>query len=304
MRRGQTSFRKVGILFGVSTVPLLVCLAAGGRSGIGLAAGLGTAFLLACLAAWYLDRRGAYWPAGLEEHLARLGNLSETGQLAASMAHEVRNPLTSIKGFLRLIQAKLTDPLLLEYTSIMSSEIDRAVSLISDFLELARPGKMQPEFTDLHTLIHQVISLIEGKAFLQNVSITEDCEPHLPSLWLDQKQMKQVLLNLLQNALEAMPGGGTITVRTRLDPTGRQVVTQVEDTGSGIDPAILEKIGQPFITTKEKGTGLGLAISCHIVQEHGGRLAAHSLPGQGSTFTIYLPVPPAAGRASSFEAGT
>lgn len=238
------------------------------------------------LVAWYLSRQSAL-NSKYQRQARQVEALTAAGQLAASLIHEIRNPLTSVKGFLQLLERKVPQPELREYIAIMSGEIGRATELIGDFLQIARPREPVWEKTDLNALLGDMTVLVEGQALLHGISLKTDLSSELPWLWLDRSQVKQVLLNLLTNALAATPTGGQITVRSCY--RDNQVWVQIEDTGSGMSPELVAKIGTPFLTTKEDGTGLGLCISQQIMARHGGRLDVHSQLGCGSTFSLVFP---------------
>lgn len=238
------------------------------------------------LVAWCLTRLPVF-NNKYQQYVRRVEALTEAGQLATSLIHEVRNPLTAVKGFLELLEKKVPQPELQEYITIMSGELDRATELIGNFLQIARPREPVWEKVDLNALVRDIAVLVEGQAFLRGVTLKEDLSPELPLLWLDRGQVKQVLLNLLNNALAATPPGGQITLRSYY--LGQQVRVQVEDTGSGMRPELVARIGTPFLTTKENGTGLGLFISQQIMTRHGGRLEAQSELGCGSTFSLVFP---------------
>ncbi|MFC7371545.1 PAS domain S-box protein [Fictibacillus iocasae] len=221
-----------------------------------------------------------------EEMLRKSDKLSVLGQLAAGVAHEIRNPLTSIKGFLQLLQSRATENA--EYYSIMLSEIDRINGIVGEFMLLAKPQAMNFTLTNIKMLMDHVISLLDSQANLMNAQIYFDCDKDLPSVWCVENQIKQVFINILKNAIESMPAGGTVRIRLRLKDG--YIVTSITDEGCGIEESRLKTLGEPFYTTKEKGTGLGLMICYKIVENHGGKITIHSKVGEGSTFTIALPL--------------
>ncbi|TDA66949.1 MAG: hypothetical protein D9V47_11555 [Clostridia bacterium] len=241
---------------------------------------------VSCLTAWGLTRLPVF-NSKYQQYVRRTEALTAAGQLATSLIHEVRNPLTSVKGFLQLLEKKVVQPELQEYITIMSGELDRATELIGDFLQVARPREPLWEKVDLNAMVRDMVMLVEGQAFLRGVSLSQELSPELPWLWLDRSQVKQVVLNLLSNALAATPSGGRITVRSHW--RNRQVWVQVEDTGSGMPPEMVARIGTPFLTTKENGTGLGLYICRQIMARHEGRMEVRSELGCGSTFSLVFP---------------
>ncbi|MFC0186974.1 PAS domain S-box protein [Fictibacillus aquaticus] len=221
-----------------------------------------------------------------EEMLRKSDKLSVLGQLAAGVAHEIRNPLTSIKGFLQLLQSRAKENN--EYYSIMLSEIDRINGIVGEFMLLAKPQAMNFTLTDIKQLINHVISLLDSQAILLNVQIYFDYDKDLPSVWCVENQIKQVFINILKNAIESMPNGGT--VRVRIYVKDGFIWTSITDEGCGIEDDRIKTLGEPFYTTKEKGTGLGLMICYKIVENHNGKISIDSKVGEGSTFTIALPL--------------
>jgi signal transduction histidine kinase len=217
--------------------------------------------------------------------------LAIVGELAAGMAHEIRNPLTSIRGFLQLLQTKF-DPQALEqeYFAIMFDELDRINNIIKEFLSLSKPSQPQLQITPFGQLVAEALLLAEQEAIMHEVKLVQHLAPELPLLCLDPGQMKQVILNLTSNAIQAAGPGGEVIVASYLDAPAGQVVTTIQDNGPGIPPEQLKLIFEPFYTTKENGTGLGLTLSNRIVASHGGKIEVTSKVGEGSCFSIYLPV--------------
>jgi len=220
-----------------------------------------------------------------EELLRKSDKLNIAGQLAAGVAHEIRNPLTALKGFVQLLQTSPTSKD--EYLNIMRSELDRIELIVSEFLFLARPQATVFEPCDLGKILQEVIALLDTQAVLRNIQIHTEQVQALPTISCDGNQIKQVFINVLKNALEAMQGG-VITIRVEVER--RELVVHVIDQGSGIPSERLPKIGEPFYTTKEKGTGVGLMVSYRILETHGGSLALASEVGVGTTVTVRLPL--------------
>ncbi len=220
-----------------------------------------------------------------EELLINSEKLYVAGQLAAGIAHEIRNPLTSLKGFLQLIVSGRSNNS--TYYDIMNSELDRIEDIVSELLMLSKPQVYQLSYHDVRNMMRDTITLLETQAILHNISIEADYgnEP----LWVYgvENQVKQVFINVIKNAIEAMIDGGGI--RVKLYRNGDDVYAQIHDEGPGIGEDQLAKIGQPFYTTKEKGTGLGLMVSYKIVDNHRGRISANSEIGRGTVFEIVLP---------------
>ncbi|AZB42603.1 PAS domain S-box protein [Bacillus sp. FJAT-42376] len=220
-----------------------------------------------------------------EELMLQSEKLSVAGQLAAGIAHEIRNPLTAIKGFLQLMRTKENRGD--QYFDIVFGELDRIELILSELLVLAKPQTSMFVETDLKKLILEVTTLLETQANLNGVFI-ENIHPDGESmLFGDPNQLKQVFINLIKNAIDAMPSGGKVRISTKA--AGDKIIAVVEDEGEGIPQSILKKIGSPFFTTKEKGTGLGLMITYKIIENHFGKVDLDSQIGKGTTFTISFP---------------
>jgi len=232
----------------------------------------------------------------LEEKVRRSQKLAAIGELSAGVAHEIRNPLSSIRGFAQYLRHALADrPQEQEYAEIMVNEVDRINSVVNDLLTFARPMEPEPTPTDMMELIKHAVRLVQADAKSHDVSIRKNISPDLRKISLDTKQMTQVLLNLLLNSLQEVAERGSIEVGAELDASGTRLHLWVEDDGPGIPADTRQKIFDPFFTTREKGTGLGLAIVHKIVENHSGEIRIDSpLPGksQGSRFTITIPVSP------------
>ncbi len=218
-----------------------------------------------------------------QAQMDRLERLNLIGQLAAGISHEIRNPLTTVKGFLQLRSTKTYDPDEKEYYDLMISEIDRANIIISDFLSLAKShnGELREE-QDLNQLIYRIFPMIQADAITSNKELILNLNP-LPPLRLNENEIRQVLLNLVRNALEVTPERGSVIIRTYKDDS--DIVLAVEDQGSGIPEDIQEQIGTPFFTTKESGTGLGIAISMKIAERHNAELV-YETGENGTTFKV------------------
>jgi len=229
----------------------------------------------------------------LEENLRRKEKLTAMGQLASGVAHEIRNPLNAI-GMISQRLDKEFEPNqdseeFHELTKIISAESRRIDTIIQQFLKFARPAKLNLERTNLNELIESTVLLLKSQAEQQNVEITT----HLllqPQLLLDKNQMKQALLNLIRNSLEAVQEKGSIEVRTSLTEFKNEIILEISDTGEGIDRETLPKIFNLYFTSKPKGTGLGLSLVHKIISQHNGRIEVDSEVGKGTTFYIYLPV--------------
>jgi signal transduction histidine kinase len=233
----------------------------------------------------------------IEQILFDSEKLAATGRLAASIAHEINNPLEAIKNALYLLSNKISsDDPNAKFLQIATKETDRVSRILRQMLGFYRPPKMEP--TDINRLIEDSEGLIEKHLKQHRVKIDNELDPQLPLVIASADQIKQVLLNLMMNAQQAMPEGGTLFVSTRVshgaDPEffmSDSVHVQIRDTGNGIPEEHLPHIFEPFFSTKdEKGTGLGLWVSQGIVQAHGGSIKLRSREGRGTTFSVALPI--------------
>jgi len=205
----------------------------------------------------------------MEMEISRLDRLSLIGKMAAGIGHEIRNPMTTVRGFLQLLEKKevyLKDKM---YFELMIEELDRANSIITEFLSLARNKFMDKMVQNLNKAIKALLPLIQADAINSDININVELG-EVPDLPLDGKEIRQLLLNLVRNGLEAMSPGGNLTIRTFAERD--KVVLAVQDEGKGIAPGILDKIGTPFFTTKDNGTGLGLATCYSIAERHNARI--------------------------------
>jgi two-component system nitrogen regulation sensor histidine kinase GlnL len=226
--------------------------------------------------------------------LARSDRLAAVGTLAAGIAHEIRNPLVAIQTFVQLIPERLDDPeFRTTFLELASKELERVSTLINDLLAFSRPSPPTFDTVPINDLIEQVARLLDGQMKKKGITLTLQLSPDVPAIAIDHTQIKQVLMNLLLNALQATSADGTVTVRTSLlhesaDQT--YCAIEVQDTGTGISAANKEQIFDPFFTTKESGVGLGLFITHQIITEHGGTIDVDSTVGQGTRFVIRLPL--------------
>jgi signal transduction histidine kinase len=228
------------------------------------------------------------------EHLQQTEKLALVGKLAAGMAHSIRNPFTSVKMRLFSLSRSLKlNPVQEEDFQVISDEIRHIDTIVQNFLEFSRPPKLKMQPVSPSTVVDQVIQLLEHRLKSYEVSVEVLRLHPLPAIRADAEQLKEVLVNLIINACEAMEREGAIRIQEEeatVQPLGRVAVIRVSDNGPGIDPALRPKVFQPFFTTKEDGTGLGLSIATRIVEEHGGWLDVDSEAGTGATFVITLPV--------------
>jgi len=227
--------------------------------------------------------------------------LASVGLLASGVAHELNNPLTGILTFSHLLRKKMPDKSLdAEDMDLVIRETKRCAAIIKRLLDFAREKLPEKTFADLNRIIEETIRIVERPATLRNIEITADLDRTLPPLWIDADQIKQVIMNMLVNAQHAVEEKGGITISTRRVPeeTGEPMVEiSIADTGCGIPEQSLQRIFDPFFTSKNvgKGTGLGLSVSHGIVTAHGGRIEVESKAAAGSTFRIFLPLKPPAG---------
>lgn len=217
-----------------------------------------------------------------QNEMARLERLNLVGQMAAGISHEIRNPLTTVKGFLQLRGSKVKDPEEKEYNELMISEIDRANTIISEFLSLAKNNMDRTKEQDLNQIIYRIFPIIQADAKNGNKELILNLNP-LPSLLLNENEIRQLILNLVRNALEVTPQGGGVIIRTYEEE--KHILLAVQDQGCGIPEEIQSKIGTPFFTTKESGTGLGIAISMGIAHRHNAKLVFDT-GDQGTTFKL------------------
>lgn len=226
----------------------------------------------------------------LEAQLHRSDRLAMIGQIAAGTAHEIRNPLTSIKGFIQLLQSALECKKLEReagYLTIVKSEIDRINELVNEFLLLGKRKDTRYRPTSVAQTIHNILPIIMSEANLHSITVNYMVADNLPLVHADSELLKQVFLNICKNAIEAMDEHGVLTIVERLSDD--QVIhIDIRDTGSGIPDYLIDKIFDPFFTTKENGTGLGLAVCQRIVHDMGGQITVSS-DRHGTTFTISLP---------------
>jgi signal transduction histidine kinase len=220
------------------------------------------------------------------EEQERMCRLAATGELAATLAHEIKNPLNAIGGAATYIGKNTKGSLTREFVAIITSEVSRINKLTTTLLSFSKTAEPNPEPTDLNKLAKEALYLLSKESPDMQVSLIEDLAEDLSQVNCDYNQIKQVIINLLINALDAVSEQGEIRVKTW--HKRNKTYLSVKDNGSGISPEIIHNIFNPFFTTKTRGTGLGLAISKKIAREHGGDLTVESTPGEGSTFTLVL----------------
>ena len=228
-----------------------------------------------------------------QEQLIRAEKLTSLGQLAASIAHEINNPLAGVLVYTQLLSKKVTGDAFqkeeaLSHLSKMESEISRCSRIIRNLLDFARQTEPMLRLVDVNQVIEQVLAMVGHQAQIQNVEVVKEFSPSLPKVMADFDQLQQIFTNLALNAIQAMPEGGKLTVRSLA--VDSEVRVDVQDAGCGISEENMGKLFTPFFTTKVKGkgVGLGLAVVHGIIERHKGRIEVQSEVGKGTTFSVYL----------------
>lgn len=222
-----------------------------------------------------------------EKEIARLDQLNIVGEMAAVIGHEIRNPMTTVRGFLQMLSGKEDCAKYKDYYGIMIEELDRANSIVAEFLSLTKDRIVDLKDHNLNAILEALFPLIESDALMHDKYIAMELGV-IPSLLIDPKDMRQLILNLVRNGLEAMPPGGVLAIKTYKD--GEELVLTFQDQGKGIEPNILEKLGTPFVTTKKNGTGLGLAVCYSIAARHNAKIQVETCP-EGATFSVRFKIP-------------
>lgn len=233
-----------------------------------------------------------------QQTLRRADRLSSLGLLTAGLAHEIRNPLVAIRTFTQLLPERYDDPEFREgFQGLALKEVDRICGLINDLLSFARPSRPNVAEESMNDVVDGIARILETEAKEKGVEVRRAFDTELPKIWIDREQLKQVFMNLILNAIQAMKNGGSIVVSTRLSNSSNEqgrsaqfVEVEVQDTGIGIPEENLEHIFDPFFTSKDEGSGLGLSISHQIIQEHGGYINVRSKVGEGTSFLVNLPI--------------
>ncbi|WP_026691651.1 sensor histidine kinase [Alteribacter aurantiacus] len=226
----------------------------------------------------------------MERELMRSEKLKVVGEMSAGLAHEIRNPLTTIRGFIQLFDSK-KEASNERYYNLIINEIDRVNNILTDLMNIANPKLSdEPKETNLELLLDDLLLLHQSQLKKKGIEVNTYFHGKLPSVFLDANKIQQVLLNLVQNACEAMDNGGRLTVSTSYHKPKQEIVLSFTDTGVGMDAETIEKLGTPFYTTKKTGTGLGLTTSYRIIEEINGQIAVTSTKGVGTTFSVHIPV--------------
>lgn len=216
-----------------------------------------------------------------------LDRLSIIGQLAAGVAHEIRNPLTSLKGFAKLLQTSIHQNKQDQYLSIIMNELDRIDMIVNEFMSLAKPQAILFERENLKNILDSTVNILHPQALLHNVQINIDYEKKNIDLLCSPNQLKQVFVNFLKNAIESMPNGGNVHIQVQ-QIENRRVMITFADEGIGIEEELMQFLGTPFYTTKDKGIGLGLTVSNKIILEHNGTMKIDSQIGKGTRVSVEL----------------
>lgn len=231
-----------------------------------------------------------------EARLRRAESLASLTTLAAGLAHEIKNPLGSIGIHMQLLQKALGNAPpgtvaaeTQNYIDVVNEEVDRLNRIVVDFLFAVRPMDTSLVESDLNAMVHELLEFVRFELAEANIDIDERLDVNLPALDLDQKYLKQAILNMVKNAISAMPDGGTLTVTT--GTRAGEALLEISDDGDGIPEELLDKIFEPYFTTKDFGSGIGLTLVYKVIKEHGGEIAVKSREGEGTTFSILLPIP-------------
>jgi signal transduction histidine kinase len=219
---------------------------------------------------------------------SRMERLSALGEMATTVAHETKNPLNSIRLATSYLKKNFQGEILSEFLSIIEEEVMRLNEITSDFLGFSKPAPLKMKATDINAIVRSTVELVRQEATDKNIEVIILTDEHVPPILCDFSRMKQAILNLLLNAIDASAAGDSIIITT--EAAGTRMSMSVQDTGRGIPPEEIENIFKPFYTTKTRGSGLGLAIVDRIVKEHKGEIAVESAVGKGTKFTILLPV--------------
>jgi len=224
----------------------------------------------------------------LRERMAELDRLAVVGQLTSAVAHEIKNPLAGLKNIAELLQSQLEeDDPRYKFVGMISHQTDRLAKIVEEMLDFSKPREASFCLCNPRVAVENVLPLIKGRLESQGIELREEWDETLPEVWMDPNQIEQVVLNICLNAIEAMPEGGSFTIRGK--KTDAWVELEFCDTGCGIPPENMEKLFSPFFTTKSEGTGLGLSICRRILESHSGTIEVESEVGNGTTVRVRLP---------------
>jgi two-component system, sporulation sensor kinase E len=224
----------------------------------------------------------------IEEQLRKSDTLTVVGELAAGIAHEIRNPLTALKGFVQLLEDSVQEDFSM-YFNVITTELSRIDSIINEFLILAKPQDVKFVEYNVSKILKETVDLLSAQAVLHDVQFKTSYENNNRFIYCEPNQLKKVFINMIKNAIEVMPKGGFVTISTSVTK-GHKLHIAIKDEGNGIPEDKLKRLGEPFYTTKERGTGLGLMVSYKIVEEHQGFIEVESQINEGTIFHIYLPL--------------
>ena len=227
----------------------------------------------------------------MHKQLVQSEKMAALGAMMAEITHEIRNPLVSIGGFTRRLAKKLQDTEDKKYIDIILGEVARLEGIIHDNLSYIKELAPQLEEGDINDILEEILTLYEDELGQRRIHVERDLSPSLPHLMIDTQKIKQGLINILKNAMEAMENGGALTIRTYAVPEAKEAAIEIGDTGPGISDKVMQNIFNPYYTTKPRGTGLGLPITNRIVKAHKGRIELRKREAGGTIFTIKLPLP-------------
>jgi signal transduction histidine kinase len=228
----------------------------------------------------------------MQERLVQSEKLAALGEMAANVAHELRNPLVSIGGFARRLHKSIEDPKNKRYTTIVIKEVNRLEKILNNVLSFTRRPMYKFEPCQIHKVVNETLEIYYEEMVDKKIECHKEYSEDLPVIEIDRLQFKQALINLVANAIQAMPKGGSLWIRIFEDQLldNKGLTIEITDTGGGVSEDILHNVFNPFFTTKTIGTGLGLAITHKIVTLHNGRIGLKNEPGKGATFIIKLPL--------------
>jgi signal transduction histidine kinase len=289
--------KQVGLVrLGLGTAGLAELAGQTRRSILFYSLGLLVVGVLGAAAIFWIQARGLVERRALEAAVAQEQRLAAVGNLAAGVAHEIRNPLNAISVGLQRLRREFA-PAGTEarteyerFLEILRGEVGRLNAIVSQFLSLARPARLTLTEAPLAPVLQDLATLLESQASAQHVRIVQQLDLAGATVRMDKPQLTQAFMNLMLNALQAMPGGGAVTIQASLASAGPTARVTVSDTGPGVPAKHLDRIFEPYFTTKEGGTGLGLALARKIVEEHQGTIRAENSPGGGAIFLVTLPV--------------